>query len=746
MADRAPPLAGLRVVESTRTLAGSYAGFLLAGLGADVVRVEERGAAHTPGDRVLHRGKRSLTLGTAEPLPWGALVDGADVVLVDEHAPQVTTDAGLVACRISAADDDTPWDEALLAARSGVQGMQWSWAKRPVWLVTPMIAYMGGLLGALGVVAASVARRRGGPGQRVEVRGLDAAMALNSGTYVWGEGHQGSLSQYGDPRGVYPNYSLYRTADGWLFVGALTPAFWVKFVTALERVDLLADERLQGNPLTFGAPETKDFVRRELDPIFATRPTAEWLRVLGEADVPCGPVQTRTQALGDAEARALGMVAALDDPLLGPTWQPGEPALFSDTPAPTPRPASLPGADTATLASEVQAWRRAPLSPAPRPSAGCLEGMRVLDLASFIAGPFCPLLLADLGADVVKIESPEGDPFRMAAFAFVGWNRGKRSLVLDLKRSEGREVFLDLVRGADVVVDNFRPGVMERLGIGWATLAGVNPRLVHTSITGYGRVGPLAARPGFDPVFQARGGLAQAQGGTDDPVMHMIAYNDYAAGALGALATVTALFARERTGRGQRVDVSLFRTAYLAQAADMILHDGGAPPVAGGRDHVGPSAGRRIYACRDGALCVAVTTRAEAAALGRLVGVALDLEDAPDGAAAAAVSSVLAALARDAALARLAAAGVPAAPCLGFDEICSDAQLRASGCIHESVDPMLGRLRLTGPFVRFSQTAAVPRRSAPSLGGDGPDVLRELGYDDARIATLFGSGVAGHPA
>src|SRR5262249_13896588 len=151
------------------------------------------------------------------------------------------------------------------------------------------------------------------------------------------------------------------------------------------------------------------------------------------------------------------------------------------------------------------AFRLAPAVAAPRPAAGrppatCLDGIRVLDLSSYIAGPFCPMLLADLGADVVKVESADGDPFRMAAFGFVGWNRGKRSLVLDLKRAEGHAVFLDLVRGADVVVDNFRGGVLERLGLGWDVLTRANPRLVHTSVTGFGLDGPLASLPGFDPV------------------------------------------------------------------------------------------------------------------------------------------------------------------------------------------------------------------------------------------------------
>src|SRR5262249_45301665 len=234
-----------------------------------------------------------------------------------------------------------------------------------------------------------------------------------------------------------------------------------------------------------------------------------------------------------------------------------------------------------------------------------------LDLTSYIAGPFCPLLLGDLGADVVKIETTEGDPFRMAAYAFVGWNRGKRSLVLDLKRAEGRDIFLDLARGADVVVDNFRGGVMARLGIGWERLSAENPRLVHTSISGYGTTGELASLPGFDPVFQARSGLMLVQGG-GEPVFHMIAYNDYMAGTLGALATVAALVARERTGRGQRVDVSLFRTSYVAQAAHMIVCRGRSTVGAGGRDYLGPAAARRLYACRDGWLCVAAQHAAQA--------------------------------------------------------------------------------------------------------------------------------------
>jgi crotonobetainyl-CoA:carnitine CoA-transferase CaiB-like acyl-CoA transferase len=341
---------------------------------------------------------------------------------------------------------------------------------------------------------------------------------------------------------------------------------------------------------------------------------------------------------------------------------------------------------------------------------------------------------------VVKVESADGDPFRMAAFGFVGWNRGKRSLVLDLKRPEGRDVFLDLARGADVVVDNFRAGVMERLGIGWERLHAVNERLVHTSITGYGSSGPLATLPGFDPIFQAASGLMAAQGGADDPVFHMIAYTDYSAGTLGALATVAALLARERTGRGQRVDVSLFRTGYVAQAAEMIA--GGR----GGRDYRGPAACRRLYACHDGWLCIAASDAAQAAALGRLAGADIGLAAGPDGRAAEAVARLLAALPRSDALARLAAAGVPAAPCRGFQELFAEPSFHETSAMVEQLHPTLGPLLMPGPFIRFEATPVVLRRSAPLLGADGADVLSELGYPAERVAALLADGIVGRPA
>jgi crotonobetainyl-CoA:carnitine CoA-transferase CaiB-like acyl-CoA transferase len=681
--DEAGALAGLSVREETRGLAATFAGHLLAGLGAAVHR------ARASGFPILDRRKRADR------------VQAPDAVIADESSD---ADDAPIACSVRAWGRTGPRiglppDEALVQAATGVQALQWSWTGRPVWLVTPVVSYMTGMLAALGVAAAHLGRMRGLPGQRVHTSGLQGAFALNGGTYVTGPSHQSALLVGGDPRGVYPSYSLYPTADGWIFLGALTQPFWVKLMTFLDRVDLLVDERLQGNPLTFGAPALRAFVRAELEPIFARRGTAEWVRALREADIPCGAVQSRPDYLRDPEVRDAGLVRA--------PWEP---------------PAA------ASIVAGAPAVRRAAAA-----DGACLEGIRVLDLTSFIAGPVCPMLLADLGADVVKVETPDGDPFRMTAYGFHGWNRGKRSLVLDLKRPQGREVLLDLAREADVLVENFRGGVMDRLGLGWDRLRAVNPALVVTSITG--AEGTLATLPGFDPIFQARSGFMTAQGGADEPVFHMIPYNDYSAGTLGALATIAALVARERDGRGQRVCTSLMRTALVDQAAHMD------EPRPGGRDHVGPRAARRLYACADGWLCIASQGADDARGLTRLAGVAVPHATAPDGPEADRVAAALAELGRADALDRLAALGVPAAPCLGFAGLLADAHVQANGMLVTLDDPVLGAVTLGGPLVDFERTPIRYRRPGPGHGAHSREVLVEIGYDAARIAALVAAGV-----
>jgi crotonobetainyl-CoA:carnitine CoA-transferase CaiB-like acyl-CoA transferase len=267
---------------------------------------------------------------------------------------------------------------------------------------------------------------------------------------------------------------------------------------------------------------------------------------------------------------------------------------------------------------------------------------------------------------------------------------------------------------------------MDRLGFSDAALATVRPDLVRVSITGYGPNGPDAERPGFDPVFQARTGLMQAQGGAGDPVVHTIAYNDYCAGTLAALATVAGLVARAHDRAGRRVHLSLFRTAVLAQGHDMVLAAGVGPDAQGGRDHLGPAAARRLYPCSDGWVCVAASRGDDLAALGRLLGTPVTAVDPPDGAVAAALTAWLGGREREEVLAALRAAGVPAAPCLRFPELIDDAQVRATGAMVEVTDEEIGTVVMPGPCIRFAATPIVFAGGAPRLGADGAAIRREL--------------------
>lgn len=199
-----------------------------------------------------------------------------------------------------------------------------------------------------------------------------------------------------------------------------------------------------------------------------------------------------------------------------------------------------------------------------------LEGVKIVDLTNYIAGSYCGMLLGDMGAEVIKVETHQGDPFREIR-GFLGWNRGKRAMVLDLKQPEGREVLFKLVGQADVVVENYRPGVAERLGIGYDVLKQINPRLIYCALSAWGQTGPYAERPGFDPLMQALGGVMAAQGGpSGPPVFNRVAVSDYTAGFLGAYGVALALYVREKTGIAQRVDSCLLNAVIAIQSAGFI--------------------------------------------------------------------------------------------------------------------------------------------------------------------------------
>jgi crotonobetainyl-CoA:carnitine CoA-transferase CaiB-like acyl-CoA transferase len=754
------PLTGVRVLEWAEGIAGPTAGWLLAECGADVVKIERPEGdplRERLGFHVLNRGKQGMVIDLADPQRrerFRRLAAACDVVIVDDVERRLDQSGlgydaarwpSLVWCAVPTFPSDREWaglpaQDPLVEAAGGLSAMQWSYAKTPVHFVTPMASYALGFLAALGIASALCTRARVGSGQRVDASVLAAAMFLQSGTYVRGEKHEGSLAaQASDPRGVFPTYGLYETSDGWMFVGALTEAFWTSLATLLERPDLLTDPGIPHNPLAMTPPAIRERLRGELEPIFRSQTTGEWLRRFELADIPGGRVQSRREALDEPLASLTGVVVDVDDAELGATRQPGAPVRFAGS-APRPHaPAPRLDADAAPRF----ALRGASSGCSGNDGmAGPLADIRVLDVTSFIAGPLCPMLLADLGADVIKIETATGDPFRVAAFGFEGWNRGKRSVVLDLKNAAGAAAFLRLAQCADVVVENFRPSVMPRLGLGYADLAKSNPRLVYAGISGFGAEGPECDKPGFDPIMQARSGLCRAQGGDGEPVLHQVAYTDYMTAAVAAFAIAAALYERENTGRGRRVDISLFRTSFAMQAAEMIQCAGRMDAPIGGSDLLGRNAFVRAYATRDDWIFVAAGERAHVQAL--LAALAIEptassatADEPVDGATARRIAGALARLSSEVALARLRSRGVPVVRCLTFAGVFESAALRRCALITDVDHPRLGKISQTGPFVRFSRTPSSPPRPAPALGEHGEEVLREAGFTPAEIGELI---------
>jgi len=391
------------------------------------------------------------------------------------------------------------------------------------------------------------------------------------------------------------------------------------------------------------------------------------------------------------------------------------------------------------------------------------EGVRVLDLSRMLAGPYGSMLLADMGAEVIKIEEPAGgDPMRVMgppflpdgeSAYFLSINRNKQSIAIDLGRPAGREVFLDLARHADVVWENFRPGVMERLGLAYATLAGVNPGLVLCSISAYGQDGPYRDWPAFDLALQAMGGamsLTGEEGGR--PARMGLPMGDLAGGMFGAFAVAGALLRRTRTGRGAHLDLSLLdcQVSLLTYIAQYFWADGRVPGRMGsGHASVVPY---QALATRDGHLIVAVFAekfwggfchaleRAEweadprfASNRQRLVHreVLMPL-----------IETVFRERTTEDWLARLHAAGVPAAPILAVDRVLSDPQVRHRHMVVEVEHPTHGPLPTLGTPIKVDGAPALPVTAAPALGQHTDRVLTELlEYPTERLAALRREGV-----
>ena len=392
---------------------------------------------------------------------------------------------------------------------------------------------------------------------------------------------------------------------------------------------------------------------------------------------------------------------------------------------------------------------------------GPLDGVRVIDLTTMVSGPLGAMILADQGADVIKVEAMgSGDHSRHVATrrggfsaSFLNNNRNKRSIALDLKRAEGLAALKRLIAGADVVMQNFRPGVVERLGIGYQDARAVRPGIIYASITGFGETGPYAGKPVFDPLIQSLSGLTTVQGGSDQrrPALVRTILPDKLTGFTIAQAISAALFARERSGQGQHIRLSMLDSVI----AFMWSSDMGGHTFAGDEteDETAQSFIDLIYETADGYISVAAFRRADWVKLAQacerpewiddprfLTSEGLEVHK-PERLEL--TQSALRGRTSAEWIARLDAQDVPCAPVLTRREMISHPQVVENAIIVETEHPQAGRLRQSRTPARFEGTPTEHRRGGPALGGDTREVLAEAGYSATEIDSLIAAGAAG---
>jgi len=393
----------------------------------------------------------------------------------------------------------------------------------------------------------------------------------------------------------------------------------------------------------------------------------------------------------------------------------------------------------------------------PLTQAGPLDGVTVLDLCSYLAGPYGCTLLADLGARVIKVESPQGDMLRQFPSSlpgesrfFLGTNRGKHAMALDLKHPEGLAVLHRMVETADVLVENFRPSVPARLGIDYPRLKAINPRLVYCGLTGYGDTGPLSEKGGFDQVLQCLSGMAVFQGGGPDKAQVVLgSVLDYFTSALLAYGVASALFHRERSGAGQYLSLSLLRSALTIQAGRFVWTDSESRDVP--RDS-GAGGLTGIHPTRDGGLYISVHSNHFFAALCELIGrpeLARDPRCATMRSRAAHAAELVpelrAALAARRALEweEIFGERVPCAAVRPIEDMFDHPQVIAEDLVTTLDHPVVGRYRTMTKPIKFADTPGPPPTPSPVFGQHSEEILAAYGYSAQDIAALRERGAIG---
>lgn len=735
-------LEGIRVIDFGQYIAGPLAAMFLADQSADVVRVDPPGGprSKSPANAAWNRGKRSIVLDlkrAEDRLVAERLIATADVV-IENFRPGVMDRLGLgaeamtagnprlVYCSLPGFASDDPraglpaWEGIVAAATDTYRAARGADGATPTFTAIPIASTYAAILAGIAIGSALFSRERDGRGQRIEVPLFDATFAAigAGGLSVRGEGGGGRPDDFGGGN--------FQCADGrWIMVSLAKPRFQERFVRTAGLTDRFDADRIGTDKAI------RDALRAEMPSLFKTRASDEWEAVGVEADVPLLKIRTAEEWMESDHAKQSGSTIELDDETLGPMSQPNSPLRLSLTGSKPSRPAPVLDADRAAILADLDTWR----SPsgdldAPAERRAALEGVKVVDLSQVLAGPTGGRTLAEFGADVVKINPPdeEGAGIRFSVHRYhTDVNRGKRTMLLDLKRPGALNVMYRLLDDADVVVHNFRPGVMERLGIGYDEVSRRRPGIIYISVTAYGE-GPWGMRPGYEGFGQASTGVAARQGGDGRPGGQPFAVNDYGTGLSSALAATLALYHRERTGQGQQGATALAYTGTILQSPFLQLYEGKkwdepAGPTARG---FGPL--QALYQASDGWFYLGASEE-QLATLANIEGLE-GIESLSGDALMAALDARFATANLKTWCERIVAHGLGAHRLVSVSELMSDPWVIAHGLSVTREHDTGEVITTVGPPVRLSRTPATIGRAASSPGADGLDVLASIGMAD----------------
>ncbi len=382
-----------------------------------------------------------------------------------------------------------------------------------------------------------------------------------------------------------------------------------------------------------------------------------------------------------------------------------------------------------------------------------LDGIRVLDLTTMINGPYTTALLSDMGADVIKIEPPDGDPWRSISGGFMSCNRGKRSVAVDLQKTEAREIVRKLIAVTDIMVENARWGVWHRLGLDYESVVQIKPDIIYVSVLGHGSKGPYSTWPAYDPLLQCRSGQMVGQGGVGKPpVFHAVPINDKACPMLGAYGAMLALLVRVKTGKGQHVETSLTNASVVMQSGDFIDYPGMERKYRGDTDIRGLSATHRHYQAKDGRWLFVLCPNerhwrslCRAIGLGRLLSDSrfetAEKRDENDESLVEIISAAFQGKSAAEWLELLREADVPAALGQTADEVLRDPHCLETGVFYDEEHPPFGKVRMLGVIPRFSEITGIIRRASPLLGEHTEEVLAEMDYTEEQITVLKANGI-----